>query len=213
MKEEINQFVNQQEVWGKEAQKLREIALDCGLNEELKWKTPCFDFNESNVAIIGCFKDYCSLSFLKGVLLQDSENVLVSPGQNSQSVKYWKFYSLEEIIASESVIKRYLFEAIEIEKLGLKVDLKKSSEVTFVDELKEKMRNDKKFKTAFLGLTPGRQRGYNLFFEGAKQSKTRISRIEKYESRILNGQGINDCVCGLSKKMPGCDGSHKFINK
>lgn len=213
MKEEINQFVNQQKVWGKEAQKLREIALDCGLNEELKWKTPCFDFNESNVAIIGCFKDYCSLSFLKGVLLQDSEHVLVSPGPNSQSVKYWKFYSLEEIIASESVIKRYLFEAIEIEKLGLKEDLKKSSEVTFVDELKEKMRNDKKFKTAFLGLTPGRQRGYNLFFEGAKQSKTRISRIEKYESRILNGKGINDCVCGLSKKMPGCDGSHKFINK
>jgi uncharacterized protein YdeI (YjbR/CyaY-like superfamily) len=153
------------------------------------------------------------LNFLKGVLRQDSENVLVSSGSNSQTVKYWKFSSSDEIIASESVIKSYLFEAIKIEKLGLKVDLKKSLKIIFVDEFRDKMRNISKFKTAFLGLTPGRQRGCNLFFEGAKQFKTRISRIEKYESRILNGKGINDCICGLSKKIPGCDGSHKFIKK
>jgi uncharacterized protein YdeI (YjbR/CyaY-like superfamily) len=210
MKEEINEFVSRQKKWGQEVQKLREIALGCELNESLKWKTPCFDFNESNVALIGCFKEYCSLSFFKGVLLSDSENLLVSPGANSQSVRYLKFSSLEEIITLESVIKHYLFEAIEIEKLGLKVELKKSTEIVFVEELAEKMKKDNEFESAFLNLTPGRQRGYNLFFEGAKQSQTRISRIEKYESRILDGKGMNDCVCGLSKKMPGCDGSHKY---
>lgn len=192
-------------------EKLRSILLDCLLNEELKWRVPCYTFNNNNIAIIGNFKDYCCISFFKGVLLKDTDKILVSPGENSQSVKLIKFKNLDEIIQKEATVKAYIIEAIEIEKAGLKVDLKKSNELDLCLELSTELNNNKLLKTAFETLTPGRQRAYNIFFSAAKQSETRVKRIEKYKSRILKGQGINDCTCGLSKRKPNCDGSHKLI--
>jgi uncharacterized protein YdeI (YjbR/CyaY-like superfamily) len=167
--------------------------------------------NKSNVALIGSFKEFVSLSFFKGVLLADSENILHKPGENSQTVRMFKFTSASEIIQQEKTIKAYIYEAIEVEKTGVKVPLSKATELIFPDELLAKFEKNSAFKEAFSTLTPGRQRGYNLFFSDSKQSNTRIARIEKYEERILKGIGINDCVCGLSKRMPRCDGSHKQL--
>lgn len=211
MNPKVDEFVAKQKSWKKEVQKLREIALEFGLNEELKWETPCFDFEKNNIGLIGCFKEYCAFSFFKGALLSDKTNILVSPRVNSQSVRLLKFTNLHSIKEQESVLKQFLTEAIEIEKLGTKVTLKKADELELVEELIQKMAGDSELKLAFNSLTPGRQRGYNLFFEAAKQSKTRQARIEKYLERIKSGKGINDCVCGHSNKMPGCDGSHKYL--
>ena len=149
---------------------------------------------------------------MKGSLLNDAENLLVKPGENSQSGRYMKFSNAPEIIEKSKIIKAYIYKAIEIEKSGLEVDFKAKNELVFPEELLHKFEEDKSFKKAFLALTPGRQRAYNLHFTGAKQSQTKISRIEKYKDRILLGKGINDCVCGHSKRMPQCDGSHKNYN-
>ncbi|WP_338814973.1 DUF1801 domain-containing protein [Bernardetia sp. Wsw4-3y2] len=207
----VDEFLSKTKKWSLELEKLRSIFIYCGLTEELKWRVPCYTFNDKNIALLGGFKEYCVISFFKGVLLKDKSNILVSVGENTQSSKVIKFTHLEEIIELESIIKAYIFEAIEIEKLGLKVDFKANEDVILVKELQDKLDADKEFKTAFEKLTKGRQRGYNLYFSAAKQSKTRIVRIEKYKNQIFEGKGINDCTCGLSKKMPSCDGSHKFI--
>lgn len=199
--------------WQKELTTLRAIVLDCGLSEELKWKQPCYTSHDNNVLILGNFKDYCSVSFFKGILLHDYKKLLVAPGENSQSVRLMKFTSVYEITQLENTIKTYIFEAVEAEKAGLKVTLKDNSELKFVEELQQKLEELPKLKKAFEALTPGRQRAYNLHFSAAKQTKTRESRIEKYIPRILDGKGINDCTCGLTKKSPQCDGSHKFISK
>ncbi|WP_068825473.1 DUF1801 domain-containing protein [Wenyingzhuangia fucanilytica] len=213
MNPKVDEYLNKLKKWQEELEILRAILIDCMLTEEFKWRVPCYTFNNKNVILLANFKDYCAISFLKGVLLKDTENLLISPGENSQSVKYLKFTNPQEIQKLTPIIKSYIYEAIEIEKAGLKVDLKKSTDFELVEELQEKLKENSKLNTAFNALTPGRKRAYNLFFSGAKQSKTRISRIEKYEERILNGKGINDCVCGLSKRMPNCDGSHKYIKK
>lgn len=211
MNPKIDEYIANSTKWQKEMLLLRELLLDCNLIEEIKWRVPCYTFNNANIAIIGNFKDYVALSFLKGVLLADTDGLLVSPGENSQSVRYLKFTNDKEINKLKKIITAYIFEAIEVEKLGLKADLKKSTDLVFPEELLNKMAKDKAFKTAFEKLTPGRQRGYNLFFSSAKQSKSREARIEKYVGRILKGQGIHDCVCGHSKRMPTCDGSHKYL--
>jgi uncharacterized protein YdeI (YjbR/CyaY-like superfamily) len=192
-------------------EQLRLLLLDCGLTEEFKWRTPCYSFQGNNVVLIGSFKEYCALSFFKGTLLQDSNEILSKPGENSQAVRFFKFTNLEEIIEQKSIIKAYIYEAIEIEKAGLKVNFKSNTELELVAELQNTLAKNPALKTAFQALTPGRQRAYNLYFSAPKQSKTRETRIEKYTPRILNGKGINDCTCGLSKKMPNCDGSHKYI--
>lgn len=207
MNPKVDLFLSNATNWQEEMELLRKIALDCLLTEELKWGVPCYTFQKSNVLLIGNFKKYCVLSFIKGSLLKDDANILIAPGENSQSGKVVRFTSIKEILAQEQLLKAYIFEAIEIEKAGLKIE--KKDTIDFVEELQQKLNTDFTFKTAFEALTPGRQRAYNIYFSGAKQSKTREARIESYRQRILSGYGFNDCVCGKSKRMPNCDGSHK----
>jgi uncharacterized protein YdeI (YjbR/CyaY-like superfamily) len=197
--------------WQEELKLLRKIALGTHLKEMIKGGVPCYVFEESNIILLGSFKAFCSISFFKGSLLQDPNGILTKPGENSQSVMMLKFTHLHQIREMEPVIKAYIVEAIEIEKAGLKPALEKSVALEFPEELLQILDQDAAFKAAFTALTPGRQRGYNLFFTAAKQPATRITRIEKYRQQILDGKGINDCTCGLSKKMPSCDGSHKTI--
>ncbi|MFC0603677.1 DUF1801 domain-containing protein [Winogradskyella pulchriflava] len=211
MNPKVDTYLSKVEKWQEELETLRSIILKCGLKEDFKWRNPCYTFKEKNIAIIGGFKDYCTISFLKGSLLKDTEQILVMPGPNSRVAKLIQFKSVAEIIELESVIKNYLYEAIEIEKAGLKVNLASKDDIEYPVELNDKFKENPKFQLAFKNLTPGRQRGYILYFNGAKQSKTRMTRIEKYEQRIFNGKGFHDCVCGKSKKMPNCDGSHKYI--
>ena len=191
---------------------LRRILLGAGLTEEFKWGKPCYTFQESNLVILYGLKESCAIGFLKGVLLKDPEGILLKPGENSQSGRWVKFTSVQQIAEMEPVLRAYIREAIEAEKGGLKVEFKKNPEPVPA-ELQKKLDKIPALKTAFKALTPGRQRGYILHISAAKQSETRESRIEKCMPRILNGKGFNDCVCGHSKKMPSCDGSHKFIQK
>lgn len=211
MNPKVDEFISSATKWQPEIKQLQLLLLDCGLTEEFKWRTPCYRFQENNVVLIGSFKEYCALNFFKGTLLQDSNKILSIPGENSQAIRFFKFTNLEEIIAQKDTIKAYVYEAIAIEKAGLKINLKSNTELELVEELQNILAQNPALKTAFQTLTPGRQRAYNLYFSAPKQSKTREIRIEKYTQRILNGNGINDCTCGLSKKMPNCDGSHKYI--
>ncbi len=211
MNSKVDDFIRNAKKWQSEIIQLRTLLLDCGLTEEFKWRNPCYSFQGNNIVLIGSFKAFCSLSFFKGILLQDSNELLSKPGENSQSMRFFKFNNPKEIAEQQSIIKAYIYEAIEIEKAGLKVIFKTKEELELVEELQMALDNNPAFKTAFKALTPGRQRAYNIYFSGSKQSKTRETRIEKYTQRILDGKGINDCICGLSKKMPNCDGSHKYI--
>ena len=197
--------------WQEELIQLRKIALSTQLTEMIKWGVPCYVFQESNVVLLGAFKGFCSISFFKGSLMGDPNGILLKPGENSQIARMIKFTHLDQIRELEPIIRAYIFEAIEIEKTGVKPIVDKSAELAFPEELLQVLDQDAAFKAAFTALTPGRQRGYNLFFTAAKQPATRITRIEKYRQQILDGKGINDCTCGLSKKMPSCDGSHKAI--
>ena len=212
MNPKLDFFFEKATKWQEELVKLREIVLDCGLTEELKWGVPCYTFNKTNVIMLGGFKDYCFISFLKGVLLHDSENMLQKPGENTQSGRIIPFTDIQTIVDMKQTLKAYIYEAIEVEKAGLKVESNSKAELVFPDELLQKFESDPTFKVAFEALTPGRQRAYNIYFSGAKQSKSRVSRIESYVQKILSGKGFNDCTCGLSKRLPNCDGSHKYIN-
>lgn len=207
----IDEFIEKQDKWKDELSLLREIILECGLTEEFKWRGPCYSYQKSNLLIIGGFKDDCVLSYFKGVLLKDEAKLLVKPGENSQSGRFLKFKSVNEILKLKDLIKAYIFEAIELEKAGAKVEFSESKEFDLPDELLEKFKELPELKKAFEKLTIGRQRAYVIHFNGTKQSKTKIARIEKYIPRIMIGKGFNDCVCGLSKKMPGCDGSHREL--
>jgi uncharacterized protein YdeI (YjbR/CyaY-like superfamily) len=211
MNTKVDEYIENANKWKAEIIQLRTLLLDCGLTEEFKWRNPCYCFQGNNVVLIGSFKEFCSLSFFKGTLLQDSNNVLIKPRKNSQSMRFFKFRNLEEIIEQKAIIKAYIYEAIEIEKAGLKVVFKSNTQLELAEELQNALDKNPNLKTAFEALTPGRQRAYNIYFSVPKQSKTRETRIEKYTQRILNGKGITDCTCGLSKKMPNCDGSHKYI--
>lgn len=177
--------------WTKELNLLRSIILETGLIEDYKWSQPCYTYNSKNILILTVLKDFCSISFLKGALLNDPENLLVSPGKNSQSAKYFKFRDTKTIKKLEKTIKAYIFEAIEIEKAGLKVEFKKNPE-SIPSELKEKFRKDPELKMAFENLTPGRQRSYVVHISSAKQSKTREARIEKCVDKIFSGKGFNE---------------------
>jgi uncharacterized protein YdeI (YjbR/CyaY-like superfamily) len=212
MNPKVDTYISELSKFKKEMEQLRTIVLDCGLVEELKWGVPCYMFQKSNIIMLGTFKDFCIISFLKGVLLSDTEGILSQQGENTQSSRVIKFTDAKEIVKLKASIKAYIFEAIEIEKAGLKVELKKTEEFTMPEELISTLKKDAKLKKAFEALTPGRQRGYLLHFSGSKQSKTRQARIDACSSRILKGKGLHDCICGLSKKMPGCDGSHKQLN-
>lgn len=177
--------------WDAELSKLRSILLDCMLTEESKWGVPCYTFQKKNVVILAAFKTYCALSFFKGALLSNPEKLLVKAGENTATVRLLKFTTLKEIEDIVPTIKSTIFEAIEIEKAGLKVETNKKTE-PITEELLLKMNTDPKFKAAFEALTPGRQRGYNLFFSAPKQAKTRASRIEKSKDKIMQGKGLNE---------------------
>lgn len=197
--------------WQEELTALRLILLDCGLTEEWKWKQPCYTYRGNNIGILGSFKDNCVFSFFKGVLLQDEHSILEKPGANSQSARVVRITDVKQVVELRPILKAYIFEAIEVEKAGLNVTLESNDNLVFPEELHAKFALDPKFQTAFQDLTPGRQRGYNLYFSGAKSSKSRYNRIEKHTERILAGKGIHDCICGRSQKMPRCDGSHQHI--
>ena len=213
MNPKVDTYISELSKFKKEIEQLRAIVLDCGLVEELKWGVPCYMHQKTNIIMLGTFKEFCIISFLKGVLLHDAEGILTQQGENVQSGRVIKFTDAKDIVKLKATIKAHIFEAIEIEKAGLKVEMKKTEEFDVPEELKTTLKKDAKFKKAWEGLTPGRQRGYLLHFSGSKNSDTRQSRIEANTSRILKGKGIHDCICGLSKKMPGCDGSHKQLKK
>lgn len=178
--------------WQEEIKKLRKIVLDCGLNEELKWGCPCYTFRESNIVLIHTFKEYCALLFMKGALLNDANNILIQQTENVQAARQVRFTSVQEIVEMEAILKAYIYEAIEVEKAGLKVDLKKTTEFTVAEEFQKQLGEIPALKTAFDALTPGRQRAYMLHFSAPKQSKTRESRVEKSMQMILNGKGLDD---------------------
>ncbi len=178
--------------WQSELEKLRTIVLACGLTETLKWGVPCYTYNKSNIVLIHVFKDYCAYLFFKGVLLKDTHGLLIQQTKNVQVARQIRFTNTKEIAKLKPVLKAYIYEAIEIEKAGLKVKLKKPSEFSMPDEFKIKLNKKPALKTAFLALTPGRQRAYLLYFSSAKQAKTREARVEKYMKHILNGKGLDD---------------------
>lgn len=185
--------------WTSELSFLREIVLDCGLNEELKWGVPCYTENGKNVLIVSAFKEYASLSFFKGSLLKDSENILVSPGENSQAARLLKFTSVDQIVAIEPAIRALIREAVEVERAGLKVQFKSISEHDVPAELVQRFDEDPAFEAAFNALTPGRRRGYLLHFSQPKQSETRIGRIDKCLPQIFNGIGLHDKYKSMSR--------------
>ncbi len=184
--------------WTNELKQLRRIVLESGLTEELKWSQPCYTFQNSNILLVTAFKEYAALAFFKGVLLKDAKNILISPGKNSQAVRQVRFTNVKDIINQEETLKVYIHEAIKIEKKGLKIKFNKNPE-QILKELKSKFDDDASFKVAFEGLTPGRQRGYILYFSAPKQSQTRIARIEKCTPKILLGEGLNDSYKSMKK--------------
>ena len=192
MNPQVDGYIRKDKQWQSELQKLRTIILDCGLTEEVKWRVPCYTSEGNNVLFMGRFKEWCVLSFIKGALLKDPKRVLIQQTENSQSVRVIRFANVQEIVEIEPVLKAYIKEAVEVEKAGLKVKLKKTSEFKMVEEFKAKLDGNAKLKSAFEALTPGRQRGYLLYFAGAKQSKTREARVEKCGAGILKGKGLDD---------------------
>jgi uncharacterized protein YdeI (YjbR/CyaY-like superfamily) len=192
MNPKVDWFFNKDTKWQKEYVTLRSIILRCGLTEELKWGVPCYTYQNSNIVLIHGFKAYCALLFPKGVLLNNAENLLVQQTKNVQAARQLRFTNLQKIVDLKSKIKAYIFEAIEVEKAGLQVKMKKTSEFGMPDEFKKALDENDELKSAFESLTPGRQRGYIIYFSQPKQSKTRVSRIEKNIEKILNGEGLRD---------------------
>jgi uncharacterized protein YdeI (YjbR/CyaY-like superfamily) len=188
----VDECFSKAKKWREEMKRLREIILECELTEELKWGKPFYTVRDGNVLVIWGFKDHCALGFCKGALLKDANGILSNIGENTQAVRKIRFTSIQEIVEMEPVLKAYIQEAIEVEKAGLEVKYKETSEFTMPEELRNKLNEMPAFKTAFEALTPGRQRGYILHFSAPKQSETRASRIEKCMPQIFAGKGFND---------------------
>jgi uncharacterized protein YdeI (YjbR/CyaY-like superfamily) len=192
MNSKVDWYFTKAKKWQEELEKLRIIILECGLTEELKWGVPCYTFQKNNIVLIHVFKEYCAILFFKGALLDDIKGILVQQTKNTQATRQIRFTNVSEIVELEAIIKAYVFEAIEVEKAGLKVDFKKTTELEFPEEFQNYLDEMPELKTAFDALTPGRQKGYVLYFSAAKQSKTRVSRVEKSTPRILAGKGLDD---------------------
>jgi uncharacterized protein YdeI (YjbR/CyaY-like superfamily) len=188
----VDFYFNKANKWQKEVEKLRTIILDCHLTEELKWGVPCYTHNKKNVVLIHDFKEYCALLFFKGALLKDTHGILIQQTENVQAGRQIRFTNIREINEQKATLKAYIFQAVEVEKAGLKVTMKKHTELVFPEELQQKFDDNPAFKTAFTALTPGRQRAYNLYFSAPKQSKTREARVEKSVQQILDGKGLTD---------------------
>ena len=192
MNPKVDWFFAKDTHWQKEYEKLRKIILDCGLIEELKWGCPCYTFENTNIVLIHGFKEYCALLFFKGALLNDPNGILIQQTKNVQSARQIRFTNAREIVKMEKILKAYVYEAIEVERAGLKVKLKKTSEFKIPEEFQKRLDKSTALKKAFDALTPGRQRAYIFYFSQAKQSKTREARVEKYIKQILNGKGLDD---------------------
>ncbi len=192
MNPRVDEYLSNARQWREELEQLRRILLGCRLTEELKWGSPCYTFQGSNVAIIGELKECCVLSFFKGALLQDSEGILDKPGENTQSGRVIRFTDARQIAETEPILNAYIHEAIEVEKAGLKVKFKATEEFAIPEEFQNRLDEVPALKAAFEALTPGRQRGYLLYFSAPKQSRTRESRIDNYMRQILDGKGLHD---------------------
>ena len=192
MNPKVDFYFTKAQKWQEEVNVLRTIILDCQLNEELKWGCPCYTFQKKNVILIHGFKEYCAVLFIKGVLLNDAHGVLIQQTEYVQAARQIRFTNVGEIIEIEKILKEYIYEAIEIEKAGLQVILKKNPAPVFPDEFKNKIDEIPSLKDTFASLTPGRQRAYLIYFSAPKQSKTREARIEKWVPQILKGKGLND---------------------
>lgn len=188
----VDFFFSKAQKWQEELESLRRIVLRCGLTEELKWGVPCYTFQKTNIVLLHAFKEYCALLFFKGALLNDANGILIRQTENVQAARQIRFTNVREIIERADILKAYVYEAIEVEKAGLKVNFQKSTALSFPEEFQNKLKEIPALKTAFDALTPGRQRAYNLYFSAPKQSKTRESRIEKCMQQILDGKGLND---------------------
>jgi len=185
-------FFSKAKKWREEFERLRMICLDCGLTEELKWGKPCYTFQESNIVLIHGFKGYCALLFFKGALLKDPTGILVQQTENVQAARQIRFTNVRAIVEMKPILESYIKESIEIEKAGLEVSYKKTSEFAIPEEFQNRLDGSPALKKAFGALTPGRQRGYLLYFSGAKQPTTREARVEKCVDQILNGKGLNE---------------------
>ena len=192
MNPKVGFFFSKAKKWREEFGKLRMIILAFPLTEELKWGKPCYTFEKSNIVLIHGFKEYCALLFMKGALLKDANGILIQQTENVQAARQIRFTSVRQIAGMEPILKAYIHEAIEVEKAGLEVNYKKTSEFIIPDEFQKKLDAIPALKTAFAALTPGRQRGYMLYFSAPKQSKTRESRVEKCMRQILSGKGLDD---------------------
>ncbi len=192
MNPKVDFYFDKNKKWEKEIAQMRTIGLDCGLEEELKWGCPCYTFEGANIVLIHVFKEYCAYLFFKGALLNDPDGILIQQTKDVQAARQIRFTNAGEISKMAKSLKAYIYEAIEVERAGLKVKLKKTSQFSMPEEFRKKLDKKPALKKAFEALTPGRQRGYLLFFAAAKQAATRESRIEKYTSHILKGKGLND---------------------
>jgi len=192
MNPKVDWFFDKATQWQKEFEKLRSIILDCGLNEELKWGQPCYTYENRNVVLIHGFKEYCALLFFKGALMGDANGILIQQTENVQSARQIRFTNVKEIAKLEKTLKAYIYEAIEVEKAGLKVAYKKTADYKMPEEFQKKLNKSATLKKAFEALTPGRQKAYIFYFSQAKQAKTREARVEKYVKQILQGKGLED---------------------
>ena len=192
MNPKVDVFLSKAKKWQEEMETLRMIILDCQLTEELKWGKPCYTFQKKNIVLIHGFKEYCALLFIKGALLNDANGILIQQTENTQAARQIRFTNVREIVEMETILKATIYEAIEVEKAGLEVNFKKTTEFIIPEEFQNKLDEIPALKTAFDALTPGRQRAYILYFSAPKKSETRESRVEKCIQQILNGKGLND---------------------
>jgi uncharacterized protein YdeI (YjbR/CyaY-like superfamily) len=192
MNPKVDFYFSKAEKWQEEIEQLRLIALDCGLTEELKWGCPCYTYQESNIVLIHVFKEYCAFLFFKGALLSDTHKILIQQSENVQAARQARFTNVEQIAEQRAILRAYIYEVIEVEKAGLKVNLKKTEDFAVAQEFQHKLDMIPALKTAFEALTPGRQKAYLLHFSQPKQSSTREARVEKWMPQILNGKGLND---------------------
>jgi uncharacterized protein YdeI (YjbR/CyaY-like superfamily) len=192
MNPDVDVYLSKAKKWQEELAKLRMIILDCQLTEELKWGKPCYTFQKRNIVVMLPLKEHCALLFFKGALLKEANGILIKPGENTEAGRQIRFTNVREIVERETILKACIYEALEVEKAGLKVNVKKVTELVIPEEFQKKLDEIPALKTAFEALTPGRQRAYIFYFSAPKQSKTRESRVEKCMQQILNGKGLND---------------------
>ncbi len=192
MNPKVDWYFSKNGKWQEEIRRLRTIVLECDLVEELKWGCPCYTFQKSNIVLIHVFKEYCALLFFKGVLLKDKKKILIQQTENVQVARQIRFTNLREVVKLEKTLKAYIYEAVEVEEAGLKVNLKKTTDFKVPEEFQSKLDKNRSLKKAFNALTPGRQRAYLFYFSQPKLSKTRDSRVEKYMQQILDGRGLDD---------------------